>query len=97
MKEELLKSLTEEQIARARKCKTNEELLKLAKDEGYELTAEQLEAVTGGACFQVRKATQTECPQCGKQASQVGDPGISDSFVECHCDSCGFTWRSPVR
>ena len=50
MKEELLKGLTEEQIARVRACKSNEEILKIAKEEGIELTDEQLRAVNGGAC-----------------------------------------------
>ena len=50
MREELLKGLTEEQIAKIRECKSQEELLKLAKEEGIELTDDQLEAVSGGAC-----------------------------------------------
>ena len=48
MKEELLKGLTQEQIAKAKACKNSEELLALAKEEGIELTDEQLEAVSGG-------------------------------------------------
>ena len=50
MKKELLKGLTEEQITKVKACKSHEELLKLAKAEGVELTAEQLEAINGGAC-----------------------------------------------
>ena len=50
MKEELLKGLTEEQIAKVKTCKSQEELLKLAKEEGIELTDEQLTAVSGGGC-----------------------------------------------
>ena len=50
MKEELLKGLSEEQIAKVKACKNQEELLALAKEEGIELTDEQLEAVNGGAC-----------------------------------------------
>jgi len=50
MKKELLKGLSEEQIAKIRACKSQEELLALAKREGIELTDEQLEAVSGGAC-----------------------------------------------
>ena len=40
--------LTEEQKAKARACKTPEEMLALAREEGYELTDEQLEGVAGG-------------------------------------------------
>ena len=48
MKEELLKGLSDEQIAKVKECKNQEELLKLAKDEGVELTSEQIEVVSGG-------------------------------------------------
>ena len=50
MKQELLKGLTEEQIAKVKACKNSEELLALSKEEGIELTEEQLAAVNGGAC-----------------------------------------------
>ena len=50
MKKELLKGLTEEQIAKVKACKNSDELLAMAKAEGIELTAEQLEAINGGAC-----------------------------------------------
>ena len=50
MKQELLKGLTEEQIAKVKACDNNADLLQLAKDEGVELTSEQLAAVSGGAC-----------------------------------------------
>lgn len=50
MKKELLNGLSKEQIAKVKACKSQEELLKLAKKEGIELTDEQLAAVNGGAC-----------------------------------------------
>ena len=40
--------LTEDQKARARACKSPEELLELAKSEGVELGDEELEAVNAG-------------------------------------------------
>lgn len=60
MKQELLKGLTEEQIARVKACKNQEEILALAKEEGIELTEEQLEAVSGGGC----SLGGYECPYC---------------------------------
>ena len=48
MLESLFKGLTEEQIAKAKSCKSAEELLACAKKEGLELTEEQLSAVSGG-------------------------------------------------
>ena len=41
-------NLTDEQKAKAMACKTPEEMLALAKEEGYELTDEELEGVAGG-------------------------------------------------
>ena len=39
-----LNSLTKEQIEKAAKCKTPEELIELAKEAGFELTTEQAKA-----------------------------------------------------
>ena len=50
MRKELLKGLTEEQIKKVEACKSSEEILALAKAEGVQLSDEQLEAVSGGAC-----------------------------------------------
>ena len=50
MKAELLKGLTEEQIAKVKACDDVHDLLQLAKDEGVELNDEQLNAIAGGAC-----------------------------------------------
>ena len=48
---DLLNGLTPEQIEKVQACKSHEQLLALAKQEGIELTNEQLEAINGGfAC-----------------------------------------------
>lgn len=47
-KPELLNGLSEEQIAKVKACKSQEEFLALAKKEGVKLTPEQLSAVSGG-------------------------------------------------
>lgn len=43
--------LTPEQQEKARVCKTPEDMLALAKEEGYELSEEDLVAVSGGASW----------------------------------------------
>lgn len=43
--------LTSEQLAKAEACTSAEELIKLAADEGIELTDKQMEAITGGTAF----------------------------------------------
>lgn len=54
--------LTEEQKAKARACKTPEDVLALVGEEGYELTDEQLEDISGGW----RMTNQQGCPdRCG--------------------------------
>lgn len=60
MKEELLQGLTEEQIAKVKACKNQEEILALSKNEGIELTEEQLAAVSGGC----GTSTVVPCPRC---------------------------------
>ena len=88
MKEELLKGLTEEQIAKVKACKNREELLKIAKEEGVELNDEQLEAVSGGSIC----SSPYKCPKCGNTY------GISTLTVNCGqntsciCKKCGYEW-----
>lgn len=45
-----IKDLTPEQKEKALHCKTPEDILALAKEEGYELSDEELESVSGGWC-----------------------------------------------
>lgn len=87
MKEELLKGLTEEQIAKARECKSEEELLELARKEGVKLTEEQLESISGG-CGQPPK--QYTCPDCGGQRIQISHKDVKSEDVEVRtCLDCG--------
>ena len=65
-REELLKGLTPEQIAKVKACKNQEELLELARAEGIQLTDEQLEAVSGGSalCASTEEKKAPACPFC---------------------------------
>ena len=81
MKKELLEGLTEEQIAKVKACKSQDELLKIAKEEGVELNEEQLEAVSGGCA-----TPEQECSIChGKAKYATSDTGIT----VCMCPNCG--------
>ena len=90
MKEELLKGLTEEQIAKVKACKNQEQLFVLAKQEGIELSDEQLAAVNGG-CF----SSSGKCGKCGstdiKETYHNG--GYSGEYYTCKCRKCGHTWN----
>ena len=88
MKQDLLKGLTEEQIAKVKACKNQEELLKLAKEEGIELTEEQLSAASGGgACSVISDIgdyiNPNDCPRCGSN-------NIKDKGTYYICQSCGY-------
>ena len=48
--ENLLSRLTDEQKKRIETAKTPEEFLAIAKETGYELSEEQLNAMSGGWC-----------------------------------------------
>ena len=90
MKEELLKGLTKEQIEKARNCRSQEELLHLAKKEGIELTEEQLASVSGGAC----RMEQPDfiCPSCGSKDIDADFDSFaynSNGVYKCTCRSCG--------
>ena len=53
-------NISPELVERARACKTPEELIALAEEQGVELTDEQLEAVDGGVNW--------KCPDyCARQ------------------------------
>ena len=92
MKQDLLKGLTEEQVAKVRACKNSEELLSLAKTEGVELTDEQLNDISGGgACSVVSdigdKINPYDCPKCGaNNPKKDGNQRI--------CKKCGYKWTN---
>ncbi len=48
--ENILSSLTDEQKKKIGNAKTPEELIAIAKETGYELSGEQLNAIAGGWC-----------------------------------------------
>ncbi len=48
---EILKDLSSEDLIKVLACENMSDLLQLAKDEGFELTKEQLDAIRNGDCF----------------------------------------------
>ena len=85
MKQELLKGLTEERIAQVNACNKLEEVLTVAKESGVELTDEQLEAVSGGDCFDTPVDV---CPRCGHTGTIHGYR--TDHTYGYSCSYCGF-------
>ena len=97
MKEELLKGLTEEQIAKVKACKTTEEMLATAKQEGIELTDEQLEAISGGACTDtltpVKYDRQRRCPKCNNIA-YCSALTYKNGQYRVRCNVCGHIFET---
>lgn len=87
MREELLKGLTEEQIAKIKACKNQEEILKIAKEEGIELSDEQLEAVSGGSCHD-----GAWCPFCYQHNTRFLDR--EGNVMIYMCDDCHKEFRA---
>lgn len=84
MREELLKGLTPEQIEKVKACKTMEETLKVAKEEGLELSDEQLEAVSGGC----NTSRPTVCPKCQSPNYSETWCNSDASRVRYVCNAC---------
>ena len=92
MREELLKGLSEEQIAKAKSCKNFEELMKLANQEGVELSEEQLNFISGGGKDYCQTTPHPTCSQCGSKDIDVDRQStgvLFDYQFECHCRKCG--------
>lgn len=83
MKSELLKGLTEEQIQKLKACKSSEEILKAAKEEGIELSDEQLEAVSGGSFC------ASACPKCGTAENVYVSHDEGPNYHKYVCKKCG--------
>ena len=82
--ENLFKNLTQEQIDKGKSCESFEELVALAKDEGVELSDEQLEALSGGSVWDYFEVTTTTCWECGRETSwRSSDP------APAVCPYCG--------
>ena len=93
MKKELLEGLNEEQLEKASHCKSEAELLALAKEEGVELTSKQLEAVNGGACQHGPSVKETTCPHCNEMTSgEYLETTPGDGKYHFVCKHCGFEW-----
>ena len=87
MRNDLLKGLTEEQIAKVKACKTQEEILTLARNEGIELTDEQLAAVSGGC----GTSDEVVCPKC--KCNDVKKlPDLLHLVMAYKCNKCGHQW-----
>jgi len=88
-RKDLLKGLSEEQIAKVKTCKNQDEMLALAKKEGIELTDDQLEAVNGGFCDS--HPPILPCPVC-KSKDYVEIIQEAANYTRYECKKCNITF-----
>ena len=91
MKEELFKGLTEKQIAKVKACKNQEEILACAKEEGIELTDEQLAAVSGGGCSNIPRCPFCQSEYINRIRRVTTDDGRPADEMECN--NCHTRWN----
>ena len=94
MKKELLKGLTEEQIAKVKARKSHEELLALAKAEGVELTDEQLKIVSGAGKDYCQSTPTDACLYCGSKDVKYKRETTGVLFDYQYCGTCRTCGRS---
>ena len=77
---------------KAKACKSPEEILALAKKEGYKLSDAEMEAIAGGLWGISIEDALPQCPCCGSyevsSVSIIGNPGAR----QCACSKCGHSW-----
>ena len=78
--------LTDEQKCRIDDAKGPEEIMEMAKAEGYELTDEELEDIAGGSFWM----NEYYCPMCGSH-----DVAVWQNSNSGHCYSCDY--RGPFH
>lgn len=89
MKKQYLKGLTDEQIKKVNACKSSEELLALAKQEGVELSDEQLAAISGGCGSDEPR----KCPNCGSTNIKEERGYGREASASFECLDCGAYWE----
>lgn len=98
-RKELLQGLTQEQIEKVKNCKDMSELMELAKEEGIELTDEQLEAVSGGGCNEPETVDPrvSTCPMCGSvNIFHTFVEDFSREYHDCECHDCNHRWHVTI-
>jgi hypothetical protein len=85
--------LTPEQRAKADACKSPDEILALACDEGIELTVDEITEISGGDWSP--KDGLPKCPACGSYAIHIC-PLPGTGCASCVCHDCGHQWTKTV-
>ena len=75
--------------------KTPEDILAIAKEDGYELSDEELAEISGGWGVSAEDLLP-QCPSCGSYEVAMSTIFGSPGATRCSCSKCGYTWtRTP--
>lgn len=87
--------ITDAQRKELEQCKTPEDILVLAKEQGYDLTDEDLRTISAGSWNPVKEVLP-KCPVCGSMAiSMFPLPGTG--VLRCVCNDCKHVFtHTPV-
>ncbi len=88
-----IKDLTIEQVEKVDACETPEEILALAREEGYELSDEEMRSISGGDWSP--KEALPQCPMCGSYAILI-NPMPGTGCAICTCGDCRHQWTKTV-
>lgn len=90
----LFDNLTDEQKAKLA-GKTPQEIFELAKEEGHELSEDDLDAIAGGWRFEDADpvpVAEPICPVCGYKTNVV--PYRVNGVLHYHCEVCSGDWKA---
>lgn len=79
-------AVSKDLTAKIAECKSPEDVLALAKEEGIELSDSQLEEVSGGW------GGDATCPKCGSQNFTLEQPDPHSAYMYRECHDCGHRW-----
>lgn len=80
--------LTAEQRQKLETAKTPEEVLALAKEEGYELNEEEMAQISGGGWG----GSLPTCPKCGSADVSLEQLEPHMGMLSHVCNNCNYTW-----
>ena len=94
----MVEGLTPEEQAKLDACKTPEEMLALAKEVGYELDEEELEAVSGGGFYSSDPYKVRYCPTCDLELAWHKSPKRGWECPRCRkvfseSDTTSVVWK----
>ena len=85
------KDLSLEQREKAKAYKTPEEILEFVKEQGLELTSEQLDAIAGGDGEVTAWNNSTPCPNCGSDWTRMLNASDTNP-VWMKCAECDYVF-----